>query len=133
MIVFGAIKNKDGDAGFSVDGQARDKSWKSKTDSFQLEINEKGIISGSGNSYPQQLQFSGKIQDTRLELVTTLRFLKAPAGGLPAGTKYVFRYTLRRDVNGPTGVRKDCKIVWRTRYVANFDGTSSLIRVPVCE
>ncbi|WP_119079911.1 hypothetical protein [Chitinophaga alhagiae] len=134
MIVFGAIGNKKGDAGFAVDGVATQKSWKCQSDSIQLSVKENGAIAGSGTVYPQQFTFSGKIADTRLELLTEIKTLKAAENGLPAGTKFTFRYVLRRDIaTGTSNTKRRCKkIEWRPQYVGNFDGTGQTVRVPVC-
>lgn len=133
MIVFGAINNKKGDAGFAIDGLTKQKTWKCESDSVQLNVNEKGLISGDGKSYPQQFMFSGKITDTRFELVTELKNLKASDGGLPVGTIFKFTYALGRDLANKSGNRKPCKkIIWRSQYVANFDGTGTTVRVPEC-
>lgn len=133
MIVFGAISDKKGDAGFAVDGLAKQKTWKSESDSIQLNVDEKGIISGGGRSYPQQFMFSGKIGDTRLELLTEIKTLKATDKGSPVGTTFKFRYVLRRDIANKSGTKKPCKkIIWRSQYVGNFDGTGTTVRVPEC-
>lgn len=133
MVVFGAIKNKNGDAGFAIDGLTRQKTWKSESDSVQLNVSENGIISGNGRNYPQRFTFSGKITANRLELVTSIQSLKASGNGLPAGTTFSFRYVLRRDIAGNSTGKKTCgKIVWRPQYVGNFDGSGTTIRVPRC-
>lgn len=134
MIVFGAISNKKGDAGFAVDGVASRKSWICQSDSVQLKVEENGVISGSGKVYPQQFKFSGKIADTRLELLTEIKTLKPSDNGLPAGTKFIFRYVLRRDIvtSSSSSKRRCKKIEWRPQYVGNFDGTGQTVRVPVC-
>lgn len=132
MVVFGAIKDKKGDAGFAATGTHQAKTWKIRSDSLSLEIRQDGTINGNGASYPQQFQFTGSISDRRLELVTRVRSLQ-PAGGLPGGTTYVFRYNLRRDINSPPTTKRKCdRIEWQTRYVAGFDGGATTVRVPVC-
>lgn len=132
MILFGAISNEKGDAGFAVDGQCNKLSWECKTDSVQLKISNEGMISGTGRRFPQQFNFSGKISDVRLEFTTELKTLQNTSGN-PAGTRYVFKYVLRRDVAGKGTTKSNCKkIVWKPQYIGNFDGSGTTVRIPHC-
>lgn len=133
LVVFGAIKDKKGDAGFTIDGIYQEKTWKGKSDSVLLEIGETGKLTGTAASYPQQFQFTGSITNVRLELQTRVKMLQRTTGGHPPGTTFLFRYVLRRDVNSQPAAKKKCnRIVWRTQYVANFDGSATIVRIPEC-
>ncbi|WP_127127106.1 hypothetical protein [Pseudoflavitalea rhizosphaerae] len=133
MILFGAISNEKGDAGFTVDGNCNKLNWQCKSDSVQLNISDKGMISGTARRFPQQFNFSGKISDVRLEFTTELKTLQKASGGLPAGTRYVFKYVLRREVSGKGTTKSSCKkIVWKPQYIGNFDGSGTTVMVPHC-
>ncbi len=96
MILFGAISNEKGDAGFVLDGNCEKLNWTCKTDSTQLIISEKGSISGTGKHFPHHYSFSGKISDVRLEFTTELKKLQSNSTNFPAGTRYVFKYVLQK-------------------------------------
>ena len=132
MVLFGAIGNEKGDAGFAVDGSCNKLSWQCKSDSAELAISEQGMISGKAKKSPQDFSFSGKISAVRLEFTTELK-TQQTANGLPAGTKYIFKYVLRRDVASDGKTKNNCKkIVWRPQYIGNLDGTGTTIQVPHC-
>lgn len=133
MILFGAISNEKGDAGFVLDGNCEKLNWQFKSDSAQLNISEQGLISGTGKRFPQHFNFSGKISDVRLEFTTELKTLVKMENGNPPGTRFVFKYVLRRDVPSKGVTKSNCKkIVWRPQYIGNFDGTGTTVRIPHC-
>jgi hypothetical protein len=135
MILFGAISNEKGDAGFVLDGNCEKLNWQYRSDSAQLRISEQGAISGAGKRFPQQYDFSGKISDVRLELTTELKTLVKSENGYPAGTRFVFKYVLRRDIaTASKGTTKgNCKkIAWRPQYIGNFDGSGTTVQIPYC-
>ena len=133
LILFGAIKNEKGDAGFAIDGNCEKLSWQCNTDSVHLKIGEQGAIVGIAKRYPQQFNFTGKISDTRLELTTELKTLEKTQRDLPPGTRFVFKYVLRRDRVSAGKTNTPCKrIVWRPQYVGNFDGSGTTVQIPHC-
>ncbi len=148
LVVFGAIDDDRGDAGFAVEGRYDDDGWVSRTDNVNLRIDTTGTIVGEGTVPPQHYAFSGAVTASTFDLVVDLELTEATENGLPAGTRFHFTYDLYRGVpNADEGEdlsrnadesapRKDgkCrKIRYEMRPVASIgDGTMSMIQVPIC-
>ena len=139
LVVFGAIRDTTGDAGFSLDGVYKEKGWISNAGTTDFRIDEKGMISGSGSMPGNKISFSGTASSSNIDLTVKMISQEATAGGWPAGTLFTFRYLLRRPLNkepnGDRGVArnsKDCKrIRWQMRNIWTPGGLQ-MIRVPVC-
>lgn len=143
LVLFGAIDDEQGDAGFVVDGEYDENGWKSELGDIVLEIGPDGAISGGGTLHPQKFRLSGTASQSAIELVVAIELLEANPNALPAGTTFDFTYDLSRAVASDededptadkTGDEKECgKIRYEMRPVANIgDGTMSMIRVPIC-
>jgi hypothetical protein len=139
LVVFGAIKDTAGDAGFSLGGVYTEKGWASDAASTRFRIDDKGVISGSGSMPGNKISFSGTATSSNIDLIVKMVSLESTAGGWPAGTLFTFRYLLRRRSNkqddGDGGVArnpKDCKrIRWQMRNIWTPGGLQ-MIQVPVC-
>lgn len=144
LVVFGAIDDEDGDAGFAIDGTFEDGHWKSETDEVVLEVARDGRISGGGTIHPQKFGFSGSASETSFNLDVDIELLEGRPGALPAGSRFRFSYELSRaprqeedvvaDAESHGKGKKKCrKIRYEMRPVANIgDGSMSMIQVPVC-
>lgn len=137
LVVFGAIRDTAGDAGFSLDGVYKEKGWVSNAGTTSFRIDEKGIISGSGSMPGNKISFSGTASTSNIDLTVKMVSLEATAGGWPAGTLFTYRYLLRRQLNkqqdgGVARNSKDCKrIRWQMRNIWTPGGLQ-MIQVPVC-
>jgi hypothetical protein len=142
MVLFGAIRDKKGDAGFVIDGPYKGATWKSDSKGVVLEVDSNGRFSGGGELRTQKFAFAGTMSGGYIDFVLRITELEKTAGGYPAGTTFVFIYSLSRskqdivtadNKSGSTTSKKKCKkIVWKTRYIGHFDGSGSTVRVPVC-
>lgn len=144
LVIFGAIDNQKGDAGFAIDGVYDDGGWRSDTNGVRLEVKPGGEIAGGGTVPPQQFRFSGSASDSAFDLVVEIELLEANKNDLPKGTTFQFEYDLSRaraDVradNAKAGAarksgRKCRKIRYEMRPVANIgEGSMSMMQVPVC-
>ncbi|MDH5822017.1 hypothetical protein QFW77_03280 [Luteimonas sp. RD2P54] len=146
LVVFGAIDDENGDAGFAIDGAFTDGRWKSETEGVSLEIDRDGRIGGGGTMHPQRFDFSGTATATDFALDVGIELLEDNPQSLPAGSTFRFAYELSRaepgkdaeqsageDEDGRGGDRKCRRIRYEMRPVANIgDGSMSMIQVPVC-
>lgn len=145
LVVFGAIDDEDGDAGFTIDGTFEDGRWKSENEGMVLEVARDGRISGGGTIHPQKFEFSGSASETDFDLDVDIELLEGRPGALPAGSRFRFSYALSRAPrreeaavadagDDGNGKKKKCrKIRYEMRPVANIgDGSMSMIQVPVC-
>jgi hypothetical protein len=130
MVLFGAIKDKKGDAGFVVDGPYQGSTWKTDGREVEIAVDANGKFSGGGELKTQKFAFSGTITGGFIDLTLRITEKNETKGGYPAGSTFVFTYSLSR---ANKDAKKKCKkIVWQTRYIGHFDGSGSTIRVPVC-
>lgn len=144
LVVFGAIDNDKGDAGFAIDGTYDASGWKSDVKGVRLEVEPGGEITGGGTVPPQQFQFSGAATDAAFDLMVEIELLEANKNSLPKGTTFQFEYDLSRAKaevradNAKAGTArksgKKCrKIRYEMRPVANIgDGSMSMMQVPIC-
>lgn len=146
LVVFGAIDDEQGDAGFAVEGSYDETGWTSRTDNVVLQLSTTGEIIGEGAVPPQSYQFSGSVSDSTFNLDVRLELAQATANGLPPGTTFRFAYDLSRgepdkesagdsrDRNERASRKGTCrKIRYEMRPVASIgDGTMSMIQVPIC-
>lgn len=146
LVVFGAIDDEGGDAGFAVDGRYDADGWKATANEVRIEVAPDGAITGGGNQHPQAFRFSGKAGQSDFELVVELELLEDSVQGMPKGTTFSFDYDLSRAEpedeagvgdkvasNGGKEKKKCRKIRYEMRPVASIgDGSMSMLRVPVC-
>lgn len=150
LVVFGAIDDEQGDAGFTVDGSYDAGGWKATANDIRIEVAPGGAISGGGSQHPQAYRFSGKAAESDFELMVELELLEGSPQGMPKGTTFSFDYDLSRarpdadddatagrtasaGEKGKKGKKKCRKIRYEMRPVASIgDGSMSMMRVPVC-
>jgi len=145
LVVFGAIDDDDGDAGFALDGEFTAEGWRSDAGPVSLEIDREGRISGGGTLHPQAFSFSGSATPASFSLEVELELLESGSEQVPAGSVFHFSYGLTRatprageeSAQAPDGREKADRKCRRIRYemrpVANIgDGSMSMLRVPVC-
>lgn len=96
LVVFGAIDDEQGDAGFAVEGTYGDTGWKSRTDNVVLQLSTTGEIIGEGAIPPQSYRFSGSVSESTFSLDVRIELDEATANGLPPGTTFRFAYDLSR-------------------------------------
>lgn len=147
FVVFGAIDDKKGDAGFSTEG-VYDASgwWRSDVKGVRLQISPSGEISGGGTIPPQRFRFSGLASDSAIDLTVEIELLQATKKNMPKGTTFRFEYDLSRaraDVRadnaktaaagGKKSGGKCRKIRYEMRPVPSMSGGAmDMIQVPVC-
>lgn len=139
LVVVGDIQ-AEGDAGFAVDGVHDASGWTSRVDGVLLEIGADGSVSGGGEADPHRFRFDGSVSRDRVALQVDIELMEKSGSGFPAGTRFVFDYTLRRyavDATAQQGTGEraaGCKrIVYRLRTVPNFSGgPMGTVRVPRC-
>ncbi len=142
LVLAGNIK-VEGDASFFLDGRRADGGWRSRSEEVQVGIDADGTVAGHGRMGDQQLRFDGRVSPTDFDLDVEVTLAAASAKGLPAGTRFVFAYRLRRDAgDGPATAsdgaddeaRTSCRrFVWRVRNIADFSGgPMRMIQVPEC-
>lgn len=143
----------DGD----FDGQGR---WVGDDGDLAIAIDPMGNLSGKGRDPDVAIDLRGAVSKSGLKLRTEL-VQATDAKGLPAGTRLVFEYDLKREAIAPSGSvgsrvaddgrgsraseRRDAsddgsgqpgtckKVEWKLRNVANLSGgPMHMVRVPVC-
>ena len=135
---------------FDVPGRASGDGWAGQDGEIQVHIDPQGVLTGTAYEAPFRIVLDGKVSDQRFVLRMDMQATTA-AGPLPAGTRFVYDYDLKRDAaasdpaaqvddgrrQSTPAVRRqgDCKrIRWKLKNVMNYaSGTVDLIRVPVCE
>ena len=146
LIVFGAIDDDEGDAGFTLDGEFTAEGWRSAPGKgpVSLEIGRDGRVIGGGTLHPQEFTFSGLLTPTSFTLDVELELLESDSAELPAGSVFNFSYGLSRampravgdspDATDQDRTRRKCRrIRYEVRPVANIgEGSISMVRVPVC-
>lgn len=144
LVVFGAVDDEQGDAGFTLAGRPASGGWSSSGGAVALSIAPDGRISGGGDHGAQSFALSGHADATRFNLLVELTLHEDTAAGLPAGTVFHFDYALSRaeaatpesgaETAGKRGDTGKCRrIRYEMRPVANIgDGSMSMISVPVC-
>jgi hypothetical protein len=145
LVLVGNI-DKEGDAGFAVDGNVGPSGWSSLTNGVRLDIGNDGTVSGAGKAHPNLFKFDGRVTQRHIDLKVELELLEENKGGLPAGTRFLFEYRLNRKVMAAADQTKSeqtkkeqtedggCKrIEYRLKNVPNpFGGAMGLVRVPYC-
>lgn len=137
-----------GDAGFVMEGRESASGWSGRTGGLSLVIDRNGHISGGGIANRHRIVFGGRATAERMDLtVETEKLAQITQGGLPAGTRIVFDYDLRRAYDSArTGVastaapvkktqkaQKTCKRrIWKMRNVATPGGGMTMTQVPHC-
>ena len=141
LVLGGSIK-EEGDAAFFLEGVRDGPRWRSNGPEVKVIIAGDGGISGGGEVGNQALDFAGRATDGTFDLDVGVTLKSASAKGLPAGTRFLFSYRLRRDAASPAagadagrdGQKGQCKrFVWRIRNIADFSGgPMRMIQVPEC-
>lgn len=144
LVLGGNIKT-EGDASFFLDGRQAGGGWRSRSEDVRVDIGEDGAVAGRGQAGDQHLRFDGRVTPTGFDLDVEVTLAQASAKGLPAGTRFVFAYRLRRDPTdsaSSTAGRADAdadgqapcrRFVWRVRNIADFSGgPMQMIQVPEC-
>ncbi|MCD9029470.1 hypothetical protein LDO26_14845 [Luteimonas sp. BDR2-5] len=140
LVVYGAIENKDGDAGFAITGAYGPDGWTAEEGGVRLHIGPDGRILGGGVVDDNRYSFSGSVSPGRMRLTVELTPQAAAAQPASAANVFTFNYRLSRDrpeaamaQRSGDGEGKCRSIRYEMRPVASIgDGTMSMLRVPVC-
>ena len=134
---------------FDVPGRLGDDGgWAGQDEEIRISIDKRGVLTGTAYEPPFRITFDGKVSDQRFVLHMEMK-ATAAAGPMPAGTRFVYDYDLKRDLpatgrtaraddgrkQGKPVAQGDCKrIRWKLKNVMDYgSGTIDLVRVPVCE
>lgn len=141
LVVSGSIR-EDSDNGFTADGIESETGWNSLDE--DLTIRENGTIIGGKTDQLSRLSFDGFVSEARFDLEVEHELVEGNENGLPPGTRFLYNYTLRREVienandttapeEAGSGNRECRRTVLQTRNVANLSGGPMImVQVPVC-
>lgn len=125
----------EGDAAFVVSGKVDETGWRNANETVSLSISLDGVIEGGGVEEGQSLRFTGQAAQNAFTFEARTEMLEDTDGGFPAGTLFIFSYTLSRASPGAAAedAESECRnIQWQSRNIATFSGSMTLIQVPVC-
>ena len=131
-----------------AEGVQQGAVWSGRSGNLRLAIDARGNVSGGGVENGHRITINGVATPRDMDLVVqTEKLARGATGPLPAGTRIVFDYDLRRQPVAETprlgavkpapaqsrSGKKTCKRrVWKMRNVATPGGGMTMTQVPHC-